>query len=546
MVRKVAYTALYRKYRPTTFDDVVGQHDVVETLKNKVLTGKIGHAILLTGSRGTGKTTLAKIFARAINCLSPEGANPCNKCDICKGILSENLLDVIEMDAASNNGVDDVRSINEKVKFPPVTAKYKVFIVDEVHMMSKAAFNAFLKTLEEPPPYILFIFATTDPQAIPSTILSRCQRFDLKRVPHIDIFKRLETVCSLAGLEHTSDGLEMIVRRADGAVRDALSILDKCSNFSAVIDKETVAKALGLVEDEVLVEISKAIISRDMERALVAVNDVINSGRSEVHFLSDLQDHFRNILMAMSGDSLSRLIIRSESYMSEIANLRKGLGFPRVVDIIERLSDDMYKLKRSENMRITLETSIARLCVPYPQDDFHSVLERLERLERGLANGRYVEVLNGDGCGASQDAPADDAVGDFAVIADASGESPELISESDAGTGIDFDTVRENWDRICAMVGKESKLTQSYLQTGALNSLSDGIIVEYGQSDRFIYDEIRNPSRLKLVESAVAESLGVKIKVIIKIKDEGAKAQKSEDDDVIGFFKGFEDKLEIR
>ncbi|MEA1975596.1 MAG: DNA polymerase III subunit gamma/tau, partial [Bacillota bacterium] len=227
----MSHLALYRKFRPLVFDDIVGQDSIVNTIKNQIENNTFGHAYLFNGIRGTGKTTIAKIFARSINCLSPIGANPCNECEICKSILENTSMDIIEMDAASNNSVDDIREINENVMFPPSNSKYKVYIIDEVHMLSKGAFNALLKTLEEPPEYVVFLLATTEPNKIPDTILSRCQRYDLKRVSANDILIRLKYVLNQLGIEYDNGALDLIISKAEGSVRDSLSILDKCLSY---------------------------------------------------------------------------------------------------------------------------------------------------------------------------------------------------------------------------------------------------------------------------------------------------------------------------
>ena len=262
------YRALYRKWRPQRFEDVVGQRAIVTALKNQITAGRIGHAYLFTGVRGTGKTTCAKIFAKAVNCLHPEGGDPCGECEICKGIDNGSLLDVVEMDAASNNGVDDIRDLRDETAYTPSACQYKVYIIDEVHMLSTAAFNALLKTLEEPPAHVIFILATTEIQKVPATILSRCQRYDFTRIGPEDIARRVEYIAGEEKLELTSDGAELIARLADGALRDALSILDTCAGVTAKIDADVVRRMAGVTDRSYLFHISDALEAQDAAAAL--------------------------------------------------------------------------------------------------------------------------------------------------------------------------------------------------------------------------------------------------------------------------------------
>ena len=262
------YRALYRKWRPQRFEDVVGQRAIVTALKNQITAGRVGHAYLFTGVRGTGKTTCAKIFAKAVNCLHPEGGDPCGECEICKGIDNGSLLDVVEMDAASNNGVDDIRDLRDETAYTPSACQYKVYIIDEVHMLSTAAFNALLKTLEEPPAHVIFILATTEIQKVPATILSRCQRYDFTRIGPEDIARRVEYIAGEEKLELTSDGAELIARLADGALRDALSILDTCAGVTAKIDADVVRRMAGVTDRSYLFHISDALEAQDAAAAL--------------------------------------------------------------------------------------------------------------------------------------------------------------------------------------------------------------------------------------------------------------------------------------
>ena len=294
----MAYTALYRKFRPTTFEEIVGQEHITKTLRNQIIAGRVGHAYLLNGGRGTGKTSTAKILARAINCLNPKDGEPCNECEICREAINGSLTDIVEMDAASNNSVEDIRQIRDEVNFLPTKAKYRVYIIDEVHMLSTGAFNALLKTLEEPPEHVKFILATTEPQKIPATILSRCQRFDFKKISEENIEKRLKIVCKESNIEITEEALKVIAFLAEGAMRDALSILERCiQDGDSKIDEEKVKDLVGIPKLTYIYQITKAIIEYNSEEALKAMEDVIKEGKDLTNLLWETIKYVRDILI---------------------------------------------------------------------------------------------------------------------------------------------------------------------------------------------------------------------------------------------------------
>ncbi len=294
----MGYTALYRKFRPLNFSEMVGQEHITRTLRNQVIEQRVGHAYLFNGGRGTGKTSAAKILARAVNCLNPKDGEPCNECEICKAILSGSLTDVVEMDAASNNSVEDIRAIRDEVNFLPTRAKYRVYIIDEVHMLSTGAFNALLKTLEEPPEHVKFILATTEPQKLPATILSRCQRFDFKRISTQDIIKRLEIICKESNIQISKEALELIAILSEGAMRDAISILERCAaEQTEEINEDKVRDLVGIPKITYINKLAKGIINKEPEEAINIVNTILEEGKDIDNFLWELIKYIKDILV---------------------------------------------------------------------------------------------------------------------------------------------------------------------------------------------------------------------------------------------------------
>ena len=358
------YRALYRKWRPQRFEDVVAQRGIVTALRNQVASGRVGHAYLFTGVRGTGKTTCAKIFAKAVNCLHPKDGDPCGECEICKGIDNGSILDVVEMDAASNNGVDDIRDLRDETAYTPSACHYKVYIIDEVHMLSTAAFNALLKTLEEPPAHVIFILATTEIQKVPATILSRCQRYDFTRIGPEDIAQRVEYIAGQEGLELTTDGAELISRLADGAMRDALSILDTCAGVTAKIDADVVRRMAGVTDRSYLFRISDALEAQDGAAALAQLAALRQQSVDVKRLTEELISHYRALMLAAlpGGQSL----LSGVSPEEEAQYLEKGpqLGQREAVRAIRTLGNALEHMTRGSDQRIELELALFTLSEP--------------------------------------------------------------------------------------------------------------------------------------------------------------------------------------
>ncbi|MEG2395900.1 MAG: DNA polymerase III subunit gamma/tau [Oscillospiraceae bacterium] len=391
------YQVLYRKWRPQAFSDVVGQEQVTKVLMGAVMSGRLSHAYLFTGSRGTGKTSCAKILAKAVNCEHTINGNPCNECEICKGIDSGAILDVIEIDAASNNGVDNIRDLRDEANYTPTTAKYRVYIIDEVHMLSMGAFNALLKTLEEPPEHVKFILATTEVHKLPSTILSRCQRFDFKRISPEDIAKRLLYVAENEKMDLTKEAAMLIARVADGALRDALSLLDRCSSFGETITEKVASDAAGIAGREYLFTLVDAIEKNDSAKALETVGMLYNNSCDMERLINELISQFRNMMISISVPNYKELIICPEADIIKIREQAESLTLEAILKGLDVLNSSLSDLKRGANRRTTVEMSVIRLCNPQLDTDVNALLKRISELERtvkGFLNGVAVKQIS--------------------------------------------------------------------------------------------------------------------------------------------------------
>ncbi len=361
----MGHIALYREWRPKTFDEVVEQEYTVAALRQAVLSGSIAHAYLFSGTRGTGKTTMAQIFSRAINCLSPENGSPCNKCSICTGILDGSLLDVIEMDAASNNNVDTIRRLCDEIIFAPSVARFKVYIIDEVHMLSAGAFNALLKTLEEPPAHAVFILATTEQHRIPATILSRCQRYEFRRIPVRSIVERLGLIARTEGVEADPDALQLIARLADGALRDAISLFDQArGSFPGAISAANVLSLVGMVNDDFMHDVALSILERSPARILFHIENLVMDGKDVMRFSIDLVSFFRSVMVILAAPDAEGLLGLSGPSIGSVRDIASRTSLPDVIRIIRDLSSLSSELKWSLNPRVTLEAALIRLMAP--------------------------------------------------------------------------------------------------------------------------------------------------------------------------------------
>lgn len=388
----MSYMALYRKWRPDEFEEVKGQEHVVTTLKNQITHDRIGHAYLFCGTRGTGKTTVAKLFAKAVNCEHPlEDGSPCNECPTCKAIRAGSSLNVIEIDAASNNGVDNIRDIREEVQYSPTEGKYKVYIIDEVHMLSIGAFNALLKTLEEPPSYVIFILATTEAHKIPITILSRCQRYDFRRISLETIYERLAELLKREGIEAEEKAIRYVAKAADGSMRDALSLLDQCIAFylGQTLTYEKVLEVLGAVDVDVFNRLMECIAANETMEALKVIDEIIWQGRELSQFVVDFTWYMRNLLLLKSSDHVNdQLDISAENLqsMKQVAGKVNGDQLMRYIRIFSEMSN---QIRYATQKRVTLELAVIKLTTPQMEDNMDSILDRIRVLEDKVERGAY-------------------------------------------------------------------------------------------------------------------------------------------------------------
>ncbi|MDY2987988.1 MAG: DNA polymerase III subunit gamma/tau [Oscillospiraceae bacterium] len=376
------YRVLYRKWRPKTFEDVTGQPQVTQTLKQELVAGRIAHAYLFTGSRGTGKTTCAKILAKAINCLNPIDGEPCGTCEICRGIDEGSVTDVVEIDAASNNGVDNIRMLREEAGFTPAMAKYRVYIIDEVHMLSIGAFNALLKTLEEPPAHVVFILATTEVHKMPATILSRCQRFEFKRISPDDSAQRLCYIAREEGADLDDEAALLIARLADGALRDALSILDQCIGVSNHVTTEVVCSTVGIVGREHLYQLVDAAASQNSAKALELIDQLYRGSKDMARLCEELSVYFRNMMLIKTMKDARAFIPVSEEEFQSLTKQALSLSLTAILHGLDTIQDALEKIYRGANARITFEMTMIQLCTPQLDTSAEALLRRIDALER--------------------------------------------------------------------------------------------------------------------------------------------------------------------
>ena len=540
----MSYTALYRKFRPDTFEDVKGQDHIVKTLRNQIKADRIGHAYLFCGTRGTGKTTVAKILARAVNCEHPVDGNPCNECASCRAIASGASMNVIEIDAASNNGVDNIREIREEVAYPPTEGRYKVYIIDEVHMLSIGAFNALLKTLEEPPSYVIFILATTEAHKIPVTILSRCQRYDFRRISQETILKRLEDLMEKEQVDAEEKALRYVAKKGDGSMRDSLSLLDQCIAFylGEKLTYDRVLEVLGAVDTDVFSELLRLILAEQITDAIALLDRLILDGRDLTQFVNDFTWYLRNLMLLKASDDMEDILDISTENLAQLREEAAMIRNDTLMRFIRIFSELANSIRYSVNKRVMLEMALIKLCKPEAEKDELSLIERIRKLERMIEQGIAVPGRMSAPAGASASS-ADDGRWDPALYG-ASGDSGYAASSAGVPAGgagystagnpepslpiakaapEDLKKVKAMWKNIIVETSAPFRLAlaSAEVKYNAQEENDNRLFVVF--ADFLAERYINNADRKRELESIIADKTGKQVEVRFMLAaDEGA------------------------
>lgn len=560
------YQALYRKYRPLNFRQVLGQDHITITLENQIQNGNISHAYLFSGTRGTGKTSTAKIFSRAVNCLNPDNGNPCNQCEICKAILNESIMDILEMDAASNNSVEDIRELREKVVYPPSKAKYKVYIIDEVHMLSRSAFNALLKTLEEPPKHLIFILATTEPEKLPQTILSRCQRFDFKRVAVKDIISNMEEITSKMGMEVDEKVFGLIARNADGAMRDALSLLDKCLSFGdGKLEYEDAINILGITNTDLIFDLVDNLIAKNLEFVLKEIDKIIQDGKDISQFIKDIIGHYRNLMLVKTSKDPGELIATDQVTMEKYQDQVKDLDLKFILNTLEILNNAEEKAKYSTQPRIMLEMAAIQIT---KLDERFSLEERLKRLEMGMKATDQVterqdprvqtmthEKVKEDTSPRNQEVKKVEVKKETKIVKEFKEDkkvasSPQGIPPS--GGSLDITKIKNNWDAVLNVIkGQQMRLYALIIEGAPVRYENNLLTIGYNEPYGFHKQAVNSPQNKEFVEKILKDYFkeDIEIKLVmggLKVNSEEEEKKKKDKaiKEVVDFFG--EDIVEIK
>lgn len=498
----MAYQALYRKWRPSNFDEVRGQDHIVTTLKNQIEMNRIGHAYLFCGTRGTGKTSIAKIFAKAVNCEHPVNGSPCNECAMCRAVNEQRSMNVIEIDAASNNGVDNIREIREEVAYSPSEGKYKVYIIDEVHMLSIGAFNALLKTLEEPPSYVIFILATTEAHKIPITILSRCQRYDFRRISTGTITGRLRELADAEGIDAEDAALAYVARMADGSMRDALSLLDQCNAFyiGQKLKYENVLDVLGAVDTSVFGSLLKSICSQDVSGVIHLIDEIVMQGRDLTQFVVDFTWYLRNLLMVQSSGDLTDLVEASAEQLEVMRQEASGIDASVLMRYIRIFSDLSGQVRYSTQKRVLVEVALIKLCHPAMERNMDAVLNRLAILEQKVAKGVVVS---------SQSSGSGVAGGDVDGISGLQSGNGVQVQPEQKAVSEDLRMIIGRWKQVTG----DLTPSMAVMLRGAVISEGPDNQLIIALADDMRYGYFAEESHRQALENALSERVGKLVKV---------------------------------
>ena len=525
------YQALYRKYRPRFFRDVVGQEHITSVLSKEVAEGTFGHAYLFTGSRGIGKTTCAKILAKAVNCPNEKDGEPCGECPICRGIDEGSLLDITEMDAASNRNIDDIRDLRSEANFTPAVAKYRVYIIDEAHMLTKEAANALLKIMEEPPEHVIFILATTEVHRLPATILSRCMRFDYRRMPPEVIAERVKFVCKMEHIDIEDEGALLIGKLADGGMRDALSLLDICRSSDEIVTADTVSRCAGLAGREYLFELTERISERNIEAVLSAVDKLYEGSADVSRICDELINHFRNLMIASCTKDASAILKALPGEMLRIEKQSKAFSQPEIFYAISVLQDTLVKMSKSASKRLEFELALVKLCSPELSNGTEALLARIERLESEIA------LLKARGVAPAEKTPAKEPEKAFEepkeVYAEVPAEEPKAVSAPfESGAESEF----APWEDVIELIRKKNGMLFSLL-SGSKAYLSGKRVLIDSPNSFFIEYMQKNDDSREVIKNAITEVCGVRYGIGPYKKTE----KKPEDDPLAALVKRAQD-----
>ncbi|MGN0396382.1 MAG: DNA polymerase III subunit gamma/tau [Coprococcus sp.] len=539
----MSYMALYRKWRPDTFEEVKGQDHVVTTLKNQIKNDRIGHAFLFCGTRGTGKTSIAKLFAKAVNCEHPVDGSPCNECASCKAIARSASMNVIEIDAASNNGVDNIRQIREEVQYPPTEGRYKVYIIDEVHMLSAGAFNALLKTLEEPPSYVIFILATTESHKIPITISSRCQKYDFRRISVETISDRLMTLLGRENVEAEKRAVDYIAKAADGSMRDALSILDQCIafNLGQKLTYDMVLETIGAVDIDIFDKLFCMVIDLNVAGAIDVIDEVVWQGSELSRFVSEFTWFLRNILLVKVSDDADGKLDMTAEKLQRIKELSGMIDTETLIRYINVFSDTAASIKYAAQKRVVLELAVIKLCKPEMETDYESLLDRIrvleKKLEQGVPGGMLSDdmikqlmsqmVENGMLQLGGQSEPHNNGNNEEtgAVLAN---KLKNNLPEADYNELMEF---IEQWDIIASGY---QHITRSYLDKASINLDGDGkglllTFVDEPENKRAI-EYFKNKEKMAVLKNHIEETTGRKCNIALRVISNDIEAKREADE----------------
>ena len=500
----MSYTALYRKFRPDEFEDVKGQDAIVRTLKNQINADRIGHAYLFCGTRGTGKTTVAKIFAKAVNCEHPVDGSPCGECAMCRSIAAGTSMNVIEIDAASNNGVDNIREIREEVTYRPTEGKYKVYIIDEVHMLSIGAFNALLKTLEEPPEYVIFILATTEAHKIPITILSRCQRYDFKRISIETIAARLRELIDKEGWDVEDKAVRYIAKMADGSMRDSLSLLDQCAAFymNETLTYDHVLEVLGAVDTEVFSRLLRQLLAMDVHQVIETVDELVMQGRELSQLAADFTWYLRNLLLVKSSDNMEDVLDVSSENLALLKEEAQMIDSDTLIRYIRIFSDLTNQLKYATQKRVLLEVTLIKLCRPAMDQNKDALLDRIRAIEKQLEEGAW-------------EAPVRERIV-YASDAKEAGE-PKPKPELPQALNEDVKAVAKDFRMI---INEASPMLRTYLKKARL-SAGEGNRLLIVLSDELSASAVATPDHKEEIQSLIEQKIGKKVEIDVRQMEAG-------------------------